>query len=558
LRAKPRSLLTAAQALAFVLFWLALLNVVVLVWVRKYDWHIGSVHLIAQDLFKPLQFLNVLFFILLLLRYGAHSQETSRPSDNDRSIRPWMWAATMAAVVLLYAQSLGVNFQQNAWAHTGLSAGLVSVESVVRLFTTAKGDGFYRPMTSLSLWADYRVFGDALWGYHLQSIALHLINVFLVYRLGRALGSKRWTSYCGAILLGTAPFAFEAVLWPAARFDLLATTFELLALEAAIRYLTPSRAGRWTLALSLLFYSLSLLNKESAYSFPLVLFFLGLSHRLWPFRPLPMQRFIRLASGSLAITAVAVAIRILIYGNLGGYPSATGESAHFRLSWYVVHMSLSRVFGTAPFQINHTLALPLWVRWGIVSHAIALVVLAGFRNRLNARCLGLMACAMICAVPALGILSWVGPTAMQARYLYLPGVWIAMLLAELVSRSSYPRAALAALLVAGVAGTTFNLWVYRDMLAGMKQTVDRIAEASLADPALKEIKLVGYQPEPNGVFLFGQELISQVEQRVPAVKVSVQERPAQGVSTAGNRALAYCWQPQRRVFQACLEGTREP
>jgi hypothetical protein len=552
LRAKLRSLSAAAHPFGLVLFWLASLNVVVLVWGGEYDYHFGPLRLAAHDLFKPLQFLNVLFFILILLRYGADSQKVPGAPRADREVTPWMWVAAMVGIALLYAQSFGVNLQKNDWAHTVISERMTSLGSVFRLFIAPQEDGFYRPMTFLSLWADYRIFGAALWGYHLQSVALHLVNAFLVYRLGSALGLNRWTSYCSALLLGTAPFAFEAVLWPAARFDLLATTFELLALEAAIRYLTPAMSGRWTLALSLLFYALSLLNKESAYSFPLVLGFLALSFRLWFPRPLPMQRFMRLASGALAITALALTTRILIYGNLGGYPAAPGASPHLVLNWYVVHMSLTRIFGIAPFQINHTAAFHLWIRWGIVCYTITLVALAGFSNRLSGRCLGLMAFAMICAIPALSILSWIGPTAQQARYLYLPGVFVAMLMAELVSQSSYPRGVLAGLLLAGVAGTTFNLWIYRDMLVGMEKAVEQIRNDSLARPAAKEVRLIGYEPDPNGVFYFGPELISRIQQVVPGVMVMVQKTSEQrAILDPANSPLAYCWQTQHRVYQPC-------
>ena len=106
--------------------------------------------------------------------------------------------------------------------------------SPLYFFTHRQYDGFYRPLGFCSLWLDNKIFGAALWGYHIQNLPLQVLNGWLAARLAFRLGLEpalaRWTGLAFVAL----PYAFEAVIWPGARFDLLAATFILLALERAL------------------------------------------------------------------------------------------------------------------------------------------------------------------------------------------------------------------------------------------------------------------------------------------------------------------------------------
>src|SRR5262249_21854634 len=161
---------------------------------------------------------------------------------------------------------------------------------------------------------------------------------------------------------------------------------------------------------------------------------------------------------------------------------------------------LTRLFGIAPFEINHGGALPGWVRWGIGCYAITITAIAVFRKRSNGFHAGLALCLLASCIPVISILGWVGPTAQQARYLYLPGIWIAMLMAEVISQTRFPRVLLAGLLVACAIGTTFNLWVYRDALNLIERGVERVSVDTAVDPGIRHIEIIVPKQTFRGAF----------------------------------------------------------
>ena len=118
---------------------------------------------------------------------------------------------------------------------------------------------YFRPLGFLSYALDWRVRHLDAFGFHLTNIALHAANSFLVFRLARRLLQTPAAIVAG-LLFALHPASHEVVYWIAARFDLLATFFALLALALLTR---PEQ--RWRVAGTLAF-GLALLAKESAIS----------------------------------------------------------------------------------------------------------------------------------------------------------------------------------------------------------------------------------------------------------------------------------------------------
>jgi hypothetical protein len=128
---------------------------------------------------------------------------------------------------------------------------------------------FVRLPPSALMAAEVAVLGQRPRPLHLVSLALHLINVLLVYRLAR-----RWLEHDGkaalvSALFGVHPVALEPVSWFATQPLLFATTFTLLAVEWWIRY--RSGAGNRWLAAALAAVFAALVSYESAVAVPLIL-----------------------------------------------------------------------------------------------------------------------------------------------------------------------------------------------------------------------------------------------------------------------------------------------
>lgn len=86
--------------------------------------------------------------------------------------------------------------------------------------------GYFRPLMVASLWVDHGLGGHAAVA-HLHSLVWHLVAVALAFRLGARVGGPS-VALAGAVALALHPAQSEAVMWVAARNDLMAAVFGLL------------------------------------------------------------------------------------------------------------------------------------------------------------------------------------------------------------------------------------------------------------------------------------------------------------------------------------------
>lgn len=130
--------------------------------------------------------------------------------------------------------------------------------------------GNYHPLTMLSYAVEYRFFKNHPFGYHLDNLILHLLNVLLAFWLiFRLTGGNAVVAAFSAALFGVHPLHVESVAWISERKDVLYALFFLGALISYRRYLRGGVRYYW---LSLSLGTLSLLSKPMAVSLPAVLF----------------------------------------------------------------------------------------------------------------------------------------------------------------------------------------------------------------------------------------------------------------------------------------------
>lgn len=122
---------------------------------------------------------------------------------------------------------------------------------------------YYRPGVLFSFFLDRALFGGEALGYRAHSLALHLLSVALLWRLGRDWGLKNEVLLAGVGLFAVHPAQVEAVVFVAARNDLQA----LCALLGALILLSDPKPGRVLGAGALI--AAGALCKESLFLAPL-------------------------------------------------------------------------------------------------------------------------------------------------------------------------------------------------------------------------------------------------------------------------------------------------
>ncbi|HVW22197.1 MAG TPA: tetratricopeptide repeat protein [Opitutaceae bacterium] len=158
-------------------------------------------------------------------------------------------------------------------------------------FTTEPTD--YWPVTYSALWAEWRLWGSAPFGYHAVNLCLHLGASLLLWRLLRRLWGSGWAAWLAAALFALHPVNVESVAWITQQKSLLAMVFYLLTVGCFLRtgLAAPSAAPGGSLragwyGLSLAAFVVALLSKGSVATAPVVLMGLILWHRPLTWRDL--------------------------------------------------------------------------------------------------------------------------------------------------------------------------------------------------------------------------------------------------------------------------------
>jgi tetratricopeptide (TPR) repeat protein len=159
----------------------------------------------------------------------------------------------------------------------------VSLENFRGAFTTFR-DGNWFPLTWISLMIDASVYGMWPGGYHMTNLALHAVNVLLVFATFSRLTRKVLPSAFVAALFAVHPLHVQSVAWIAERKDVLSMFFGLCALYSYVGYAQRGRAR--SLLYSVLFFVCSLCSKQTFVTLPFVLLLLD----YWPLGRLVLWR----------------------------------------------------------------------------------------------------------------------------------------------------------------------------------------------------------------------------------------------------------------------------
>ena len=244
---------------------------------------------------------------------------------------PLLLAAGLAALtLLLYWPAVGFRllaFDDQYYTQNDLVRGGVNRENVVRVFTELPEENLFIPLSQLSYMLDVELFGNAPGGFHFTNIALHAVDMALLFLvLWRMTGSLGKSSLAAA-LVAFHPLRVESVAWVTERKGILSVLFLLLSLSCYLRYARSERK-RWYGA-TLLCFALGMLAKPILVTVPVLLLLLD----FWPlgrFRGEPGEgarssgrRFLALAAEKvpfLALSALASLVTVHLQQKMSLHP----------------------------------------------------------------------------------------------------------------------------------------------------------------------------------------------------------------------------------------------
>jgi tetratricopeptide (TPR) repeat protein len=311
-------------------------------------------------------------------------------------------------------------------------------------YHVARSQVYYRPLFVVWSMLNYSVFGLRPWGWHLGSILVHLGAVLSLFWLARRLGLEYWTAALAALVFALHPVHIEPVVWISAASDSMVTLFAVLAFVTFLNGRERSHSHRvsWRV-LSLTFFACALLTKEMALTFAvLVGIFAWLRPPTENTAPLRKCRDAILETLPYALVTLAYVVlrkHALTHGG-GSFDSARGMMDVFRTLPLVVSTYLEKL--VIPVGLTGYYYTPY-----VTSEILIQVIVPSILLLAVGMCLWLWhrrekdvavgfagLWVLVGLAPALYLRNFGNGDFVRDRYMYLPSVGFAILLARALRR----------------------------------------------------------------------------------------------------------------------------
>jgi hypothetical protein len=270
----------------------------------------------------------------------------------------WPPLVLTALVLLALGQFLQVGLVSTDWWPVVSTNRVQNLSDFARAFQEPIGAGdphfihetarHYRPLAVLSDALDYKLWGlDVPAGWQLTNLLVHFGVTLCVYALARTLGLARWAATLAAAIFTLHPAIVGTEPAIARRHDTLSALFSMASLVLLLR-------GQRLLPGAL--FLLSILSKETSLA-------------VLPFVPLLLRAVGRPMTATWVLlppAAIALAMRVLAIGDLGGYGTATFPT-----------LDALPIYWDKLGKYFTELLYPLPVRPGTVAGIAMLVVLVG-------------------------------------------------------------------------------------------------------------------------------------------------------------------------------------
>lgn len=361
------------------------------------------------------------------------AQEAGAKASKDAAQLLVVLALLLAAIS--YSNTLSFAFVYDDLTQIVNNPRVHSWEHAPRLFvehvwtqSMLQGAGnYYRPLFELWLLIQYSLFGLHPWAWHLTTVAVHLGVVGLAYLVLKRVAGDRVTAAMATVLFAVHPTHIETVAWISGITDSLCALFALGSVLAYLRS-REERNAFW-LAGSVCLYVAAMMSKETAIVVPAMLLaydWLIAGER----KAVEMAR--RMAPFAVAGIAYLIVRHYVLAGFLHAeeYSAATVALTLPKAAWFYARQLLwpvgLSVFYDFPFVVKPgfgNVVLPLV---GLVVFVAAVTWLC---RQSRAATFGALWMFLFLLPALVGIYVFIPEELVHDRYLYLPSLGFAMLVA---------------------------------------------------------------------------------------------------------------------------------
>lgn len=359
-------------------------------------------------------------------------------------------------------------------------------------------DQYYRPMFNALLTINYAIAGNSAWAWHLVNVLIHAMVSLLVYVVIKEMTARKWLSVIAASIFAVHPVHTESVAWISGVTDPL---MALMLLPAFYFYLRYRKTGRnYQIALSLFFFLLGLLSKETAIAFPIAILCCEL---IYFDREASFKERAKRAAYIIALFAAPIFVYLIMrYNALGMMITATPARYTLIDTLLTVPLAIAKylelMFAPAGYSYQHY--TPIVESASSLSFIGPLLLMAAIATAVWLTRSPLLRFAaawfIVFLAPALAGMTHFDPEYLvQERYLYLPSIGVCLALAlgiewiagreSLIPYAKKAAAAIAAVIIIalGVVHIRQNQ-AWHDNISVYKNTVDVYPDSAIAHASL--------------------------------------------------------------------------
>jgi|GEM_PF-6507681 len=260
-------------------------------------------------------------------------------------------SALLLFVAALFLNTLGnkfVNYDDDQFLLNNSLIREFSFKSIYDIFVTYWDfSTVYRPLVYTAYALEYQLWGLSPTGYHLASWLLHLVNVFLCFKLTQKLSGTSSLAVVVALLFAIHPMRTESVAWALAQADVLYASFFLFGLWAYLKSFENTNmlpiSAKGLHIITFIAFLGAIFSKPTAIVFPAVLTLIDLykGKELNSFSQNSFQSIIRSTVGKLHFWVVSAGMAIITVMVQSKFPAITVNQFSFLEKIVVVFYSIS-------------------------------------------------------------------------------------------------------------------------------------------------------------------------------------------------------------------------